>query len=319
MVKIFRKLCAFCLCASVPFRRGFTLVELMVVIAIIALLTLILLPYLQRARDRARSASCQNNLRQYGIAMARYMSDWKGYFIWPGAQGVGASGSWGDFSGGSDYQAGVFAARTADGRISTSDAHSWGNLVATNYLTDQVTLQSLNAGKPSVRVCPSVLQELRTFGNYFDPNSPNFKGTREDLWYDGSTINIADFQYDCDPTTGELIFTEYFTTYAINLYSGVYYNNRTNISANTIAFIDWNAKEGWGAGITYTTWMFTSPDGKIVQGQAKWTNAWWITEVGFHHQDGTNAYANYVAMDGHVGSVSSNEINLHYFEAAGPR
>jgi len=71
-------------------RKGFTLVELLVVISIIALLIAILLPSLAKARTASRGVHCLNNLRQVYMSMTMYGGEYKDYY----PEGYNPQGGW---------------------------------------------------------------------------------------------------------------------------------------------------------------------------------------------------------------------------------
>jgi len=278
----------------------------MVVVAIIAILLMLVIPNIRTMREKAWSAQCQNNLRQYGVAMNVYMAagSWFG--------GSRPSGKYNIETDVNRYQG--IEPRNASGSSGTVGPPLFNNIAGcfTN-VNDRVTISSLSAGQPSVRVCPAVLQMIKKEGNFFDPNAPNFKGNSAYADVDGQWVR-ADFENGNDGQ-GNIKLSPDFSTYAINPEWIGY--SKSKIPENVIAYIDWNAKEGWWATLRFTNstvFQFTSPDDSIIQNVTpKWTNAWWLTEVGFYHRIGNECGANYVAMDGHVGWISSNKITQACF------
>ena len=300
---------------------SFTLVELMVVVAIIAMLAGLLSMTIRTARERARTTHCRNNLRQFGIAIGKYASDWDGYFIHPGggagaiagggADGIDAGGGniYGSVGGGSDsmspvdlsvkYEAGMYGTYGAQaGYLSRDTYHNFIN----NYVRSSTS-------EKDVTFCPEVDMDI------FKTNSSSFKGLMFDAYY----------QYQKD-TVGEI------TTYTFNGYA--VYNLRSELKDCMFAFIDWNAAQGWLSwpspnyytGIKTNAalwWMEQDTVGSAVSDlyqdagvggahPAK-TGYGYQTEFGYHHRQRTNLVANYVAVDGHVDSIRSNASPAEFY------
>jgi len=81
-----------------PYRRGFTLIELLVVIAIIAILAAILFPVFAQAREKARQASCTSNLKQIGLAVLMYATDYDEQLPWGASNGGATIVTWYDLA-----------------------------------------------------------------------------------------------------------------------------------------------------------------------------------------------------------------------------
>jgi prepilin-type N-terminal cleavage/methylation domain-containing protein len=129
-------------------RKGFTLVELLVVIGIIALLISILLPALNAAKERANRVKCSSNLRQIGQGLLLYANDNKG--IYPRCPA---------------NTAGTYTNFTAGGTSTATDPFGTGG-PALNDVTAAMFLLVRNADiNPEVFVCPSSNQEKDTLNN----------------------------------------------------------------------------------------------------------------------------------------------------------
>ena len=122
-----------------PRHSGFTLVELLVVIGIIALLISILLPALNKAREASRVAACLSNLRQLGTVHATYVAENKGYIV------PCDIGDW----------------MTAPGPNGYAILDSWETiLVASRYLPYPQTVANAPPSDSNALFCPSALQEF---------------------------------------------------------------------------------------------------------------------------------------------------------------
>jgi len=160
-------------------RRAFTLIELLVVIAIIAILIGLLLPAVQKVRESAARAKCENNLKQVGLAMHMY-HDSHGYF--PPAFTPGQNWGWSTYLLPYVEQAPLYALLNPE--ATTSSLTLTPTPPANGYLATTVTGTAL-----PVYLCPSDPAP--------GPSNPYFSGyaksnylVSEQVSDGGSKINI---------------------------------------------------------------------------------------------------------------------------------
>lgn len=144
-------------------KHGFTLVELLVVIGIIALLISILLPALSSARRQANTVKCESSLRQLGNAMLMYVQDNKGYLPAPRityTYNVGSLSFIGE--GGNDVQGKTVA-----------DYARWFNLIAKYVMHAQSEGTAQNADQMNQQLTGSVIWGCPSFQGFVVSSQAN--------------------------------------------------------------------------------------------------------------------------------------------------
>ncbi|MHC4891498.1 MAG: type II secretion system protein, partial [Planctomycetota bacterium] len=162
-------------------RRGFTLVELLVVIAVIAILMAILMPALNRAREQGKRAVCLNNLRQLTLAWIIYLDENDDCLV---------NGEADENNDGLCTTPGPSADRHALEKYWTGDdCHE--NYMSGGQLSEDVQLQAITAGalfpyclNPKLYRCPTgerrQWREMRTYAIVDSMNGIPRSGTLDD-------------------------------------------------------------------------------------------------------------------------------------------
>ncbi len=165
-------------------RNAFTLVELLVVIAIIGILVALLLPAVQQAREAARRSSCQNNLKQIGLATHNFVSTF-GYFP---RNECGAD--FGTYI--PNHEPSCFAKL-----LPYLDQEKVWNLYHTNYYWADVVNYNAIRTKISTFICPSTPADWRADGVQ--------DATSASTWPTNETVSTAqkknNWGLDVDPST----------------------------------------------------------------------------------------------------------------------
>jgi prepilin-type N-terminal cleavage/methylation domain-containing protein/prepilin-type processing-associated H-X9-DG protein len=275
---------------------GFTLVELLVVIGIIAVLVGLLLPALSKAREQANSIKCQSNLRQIAMGLVNYSTENAGWIVpsfnLPQQPGVATN----DISGPNVIMDGWPCILDRDGFIRSNS-------------TDTAT----------AFYCPSTVDVDGMAGGQTGTNGADPRGWIEwPMEFPGPTFSDSDPQI---PVTWPVMgFNKIIrSSYWLNAYNPIG-GTVTSIPQNDLYY---TATYGFGpdangeyiglhrtTNIKHSSFLVVVADGVYMGRQSVDQNGMKNCRIGYRHSGpaGANTVANVGFADGHVESLNSNQF-----------
>lgn len=185
--------------------RGFTLVELLVVMAILGVLVALLLPAVQSAREAARRAQCANNLRQIGLALHNFESQMRQFPPGGRAPLPDASGNIGYWS----VQAQILPF-LEQANLGSHIDFTQGYDLATNINLGGGIVAKLSAARVPTYLCPNEIRDEVRLENGVPVHYPINYGVNRGVWlvHDPRTRGIGEGAFVMDRALGPADFRD---------------------------------------------------------------------------------------------------------------